>query len=111
MKNYGLTSISTFLGDNIVYRNLQPMDERLPAFADIAALLGINATPIPRKSEPNYARVMATLLRYARALDGGGAAIQRLIYVGDTRLNDGTAITNLSLAGGWPGIAFIGSEK
>jgi len=65
MKNYGLTSISTFLGDNIVYRNLQPMDERLPAFADIAARLGINATPIPRKSEPNYARVMATLLRYA----------------------------------------------
>ena len=111
MKNYGLTSISTFLGDNIVYRNLQPMDERLPAFADIAALLGINATPIPRKSEPNYARVMATLLRYARALDGGGAAIQRLIYVGDTRLNDGTAFTNLCLAGGWPGIAFIGSEK
>ena len=111
MKNYGLSSISTFLGDNIVYRNLQPMDERLPAFADIAARLGINATPIPRKSEPDYARVMATLLRHARSLDGGTAAIQWLIYVGDTRLNDGTAFTNLCRAGGWPGIAFIGSER
>jgi hypothetical protein len=111
MKNYGLTSISTFLGDNIVYRNLQPIDERLPAFADIAARLGINETPIPRKSEPDYARVMATLLRYARSLDGGDAAIQWLVYVGDTRLNDGTAFTNLCRTGSWPGIAFIGSEK
>ena len=65
MKNYGLTSISTFLGDSIVYRNLQPMDERLPSFTDIAARLGMNATPIPRKSEPDYARVMAYLIRYA----------------------------------------------
>jgi len=111
MKNYGLTSISTFLGDNIVYRNLQPMDERLPSFSDIAARLGINATPIPRKSEPDYARVMAYLLRYACSLEGGKAAIQWLLYVGDTRLNDGTAFTNLCRAGGWPGIAFIGSEK
>jgi len=111
MKNYGLSSISTFLGDNIVYRNLQPMDERLPAFADIAAGLGLNATPIPRKSEHDYARVMATLLREARSLEGSDAAIEWLVYVGDTRLNDGTAFTNLCRAGGWPGIAFIGSEK
>jgi len=111
MRNYGLSSISTFLGDNLVYRNLQPMDERLPAFTDIAAHLRINATPIPRKSEPDYARVMANLLNHARSLQGGSAAIQWLIYVGDTRLNDGTAFTNLCRAGGWPGIAFIGSEK
>ncbi|MCJ7549262.1 MAG: hypothetical protein MUQ30_06245, partial [Anaerolineae bacterium] len=111
MKNYGLSSISTFLGDNIVYRNLQPMDDRLPAFADIAARLGMNATAIPRKSEPDYARVMATLLREARSLEGSDAAIEWLVYVGDTRLNDGTAFTNLCRAGGWPGIAFIGSEK
>ena len=111
MENYGLTSISTFLGDNIVYRNLQPVDERLPAFADIADRLRMNATSIPRKSEPDYARVMAYLLRYASSLRGSDSAIQWLVYVGDTRLNDGTAFTNLCLAGGWPGIAFIGSEK
>jgi len=111
MRNYGLTSISTFLGNNIVYRNLQPMDGRLPAFADIAACLGMSATPIPRKSEPDYARVMATLLRSARSLEGGDASIRWLVYVGDTRLNDGIAFTNLCQAGGWPGIAFIGSEK
>lgn len=111
MKNYGLTSVATFLGDNIVYRNLQPMDRRLPAFADIAQELGISTKAAPRKSEDHYARVMAHLLRYARSLEGSDATIERLIYVGDTRLNDGTAFTNLCRAGGWPGIAFIGSEK
>ena len=37
--------------------------------------------------------------------------IRRLVYVGDTRLNDGTAFANLCNAGGWPGLAFIGSEN
>ncbi|MGC9467343.1 MAG: hypothetical protein ACP5HS_02010 [Anaerolineae bacterium] len=36
--------------------------------------------------------------------------IQRLVYVGDTWMNDGTAFRNLCTAGGWQGTAFIGSE-
>jgi len=36
--------------------------------------------------------------------------IARLIFIGDTRLNDGTAFTNICHAGKWPGLAFIGSE-
>lgn len=111
MQNHGLTSVSTFLGDNIVYRNLKPMDQRLPAFTDIAADLGLKPTTTPRKSEPDYARVMVTLLRRARALGDVTEDIRQLVYVGDTRLNDGTAFTNLCRAGGWPGTAFIGSEK
>jgi len=54
--------------------------------------------------------VMAHLLKSAAELDGGNT-IRHLIYIGDTRLNDGTAFTNLCRAGGWSGIAFIGSEK
>ena len=34
-----------------------------------------------------------------------------MIFIGDTRLNDGTAFDNLCRAGGWPGLAFIGSES
>ena len=37
--------------------------------------------------------------------------IERLIFIGDTRLNDGTAYENLCMLGDWPGLAFIGSEK
>lgn len=110
MKIYGRTTVAAFLDDNIVYRNLRPMDDRLPDLGEITQSLGMPDGTIPRKSEPAYARVMAYLLTYARSLDAGGGDIQRLIYIGDTRLNDGTAFTNLCRAGNWPGIAFIGSE-
>jgi hypothetical protein len=65
----------------------------------------------PRKSEAAYAQVIALLLGLARSLDQPGVAIQRLIYVGDTHLNDGTAFANVCRAGGWPGQAFIASEN
>ncbi len=111
MQSYGQTSVSSFLDDSIVYRNLNSMDDRLPGLQEIAIRLGIDARQVPRKSEPDYARVMAELLIAARSLDTGKAVVQRLVYVGDTRLNDGTAFANLCGAGRWPGIAFIGSEN
>ncbi|HOT91283.1 MAG TPA: hypothetical protein PLJ78_08475 [Anaerolineae bacterium] len=110
MKNYGLTSVAEFVGDRIVYRNLDAVDERLPRLADIRAEAGIPDNAIPRKSEPGYARVIVHLLRLARALDVP-VPIKRLIFVGDTRMNDGTAFVNICRAGDWPGLAFIGAEK
>jgi hypothetical protein len=52
------------------------------------------------------------LLRAARAvgMPGPASPIERLIYVGDTRMNDGTAFANIARAGGWPGLAFIAAE-
>ncbi|MEJ5310752.1 MAG: hypothetical protein WHX52_13385 [Anaerolineae bacterium] len=111
MQNYGLTSVSEFVGDWIVYRNLDAADVRLPRLAEMRAEVGIAAHAIPRKSEADYARAIVHLLRLARAFDAPGTAISRLIFVGDTRLNDGTAFANLCRAGNWPGVAFIGAEK
>ena len=111
MKNYGYTSVYEFLGDMVVYRNLAPVDPRLPPLAEMRQYVGLPDGLTPRKSQPEYARVMAYLLRRARALDMPGASIEQLVYVGDTRLNDGTAFANLCRAGGWPGLAFIGSER
>jgi hypothetical protein len=51
------------------------------------------------------------MLQRARALDRPGMAVQRLIYIGDTRMNDGTAFHNMRAAGDWPGWAFIGREE
>jgi hypothetical protein len=111
MKNYGLSSVAEFLGDRIVYRNLDAVDARLPRLADIRAEVGIPANTIPRKSEADYARAIVHLLRLARALDVPGTPLTRLVFVGDTRLNDGTAFANICRAGNWPGVAFIGAEK
>ncbi len=110
MKVYGKAAISEFMGDRIVYRNLVPVDKRLPGLDDFRDQVGIPAGQIPRKSDADYARAIVHLLRLAHQLDTPGESIQRLIFIGDTRLNDGTAFDNLCRASGWPGLAFIGSE-
>ena len=111
MKAYGRTSVHEFLGDLVVYRNLVPLDPRLPPLDKVGPQVGLPEGVIPRKSEPTYARVIVHLLERARALEAPGTAIERLIYLGDTRLNDGTAFANICRAGGWPGYAFIAAER
>lgn len=110
MKVFGRASVNEFLGDFVVYRNLVPVDRRLPALDALREVVGLPAGHIPRKSEPDYARVIVELLRWARALEAPGVEIERLIFIGDTRLNDSTAFNNICRAGDWPGLAFIGSE-
>jgi hypothetical protein len=106
----GLTSLYEMLGDFIVYRNLVPSDPRLPGIGKLHHALGLQLEVPPRKAEPAYALLVAELLRHARVLLGGGHDVERLVYIGDTRLNDGTAFRNLCVAGEWPGWAFIASE-
>ncbi len=97
-------------GDLVVYRNLVPADGRIPALGELRPRLGLAEGTIPRKAEPDYGRVVAAMLRHARQLDLPGGRIARLLYIGDTRLNDGTAFRNLCAAGEWPGRAFIGHD-
>ncbi len=111
MNSAGRTSVSEFLGDLIVYRNLVPVDRQLPPLAAIRQQAGLPGNAVPRKSAPEYGRVMAHLLTQARSLDMPKTAIERLAYVGDTQLNDVTAFTNLCRAGGWSGRAFIAAEQ
>ena len=111
MKSFGRTSIHEFLGDWVVYRNLVPADPRLPALDALRGEVDLPPSQIPRKSEAGYAGVIAHLLRAAQRLRGIPVPIRRLLFVGDTLLLDGTAFANICLAGGWPGLAFIGSEN
>jgi hypothetical protein len=110
MKYYGQASISDFLGDNVVYRNLVPMDGRLPALDQLRDVVGMPAGKTPRKTSHEYAAVLSRLLRTARELGARGSPIRRVIFIGDTRLNDSTAFRNICRAGNWPGLAFIGAE-
>lgn len=109
-KVFGRSSISEFLGDRIVYRNLVPADASLPSLDDLRGELGLHEGQTPRKVEPDYARLIVSLLRSARRQDATGIPIRELVFIGDTRLLDGTAFENICQAGGWPGLAFIGSE-
>jgi len=111
MKLFGRSKVSEFLGDFVVYRNLVPYDKRLPALDQIHQQVGIPLGRIPRKNEPDYASAITHLLQLARKLDKPSTKIERLVFIGDTRLNDSTAFDNLCQAGQWHGLAFIASEK
>jgi hypothetical protein len=110
IRDYGLGSVGDFLGDFVVYRNLTPMDPRLPSLEELSRSADIPSGRIPRKLEREYARVMVEYLRQARQLVHPGVVLRKLLYIGDTRLNDGKAFANLRAAGGWRGLAFIASE-
>jgi hypothetical protein len=101
--------LSDLFGDFVVYRNLEPPDGRLRGLASLRGELGLPAGCLPRKSEPDYAAVVSHLLRQAQAARGAGGALERLVYIGDTRLNDGAAARNLGAH--WPVRAFIGQDK
>jgi hypothetical protein len=107
----GTSSLHDIWGDFIVYRNLVPADHRLPAISALRKFLSLQSATLPRKTDPDYALVVAEQLRQARRLDLPGATLKRLIFLGDTRLLDATAFQNLCIAGGWPGWAFIGRDE
>ena len=111
MKNYGRTSVSEFLGDQIVFRNLLPFDSRLPGLPHLRQKLNFPENFLPRKSMPEYGAVIAEIVRAARELTLSNASIRRIIYVGDTRMNDGQAFLNICRASDWNGIAFIGADR
>jgi hypothetical protein len=106
----GLTSLHEFLGDFVVYRNLIPADARIPSVTKLQGQLGMSSRDLPRKAEPEYGQIVAEMLRRARAIERPGTSIERLVFIGDTQLNDGTAFRNIRDAGGWKGWAFIGRD-
>ncbi len=110
MKCYGRNTLFDFLGDRIVYRNLNAIDESLPRLKEICAVLGMPNGTVPRKTSLDYARVIVQLLKEAQLADGKKEPLERILYVGDTRMNDGTAFRNICKAGRWQGAAFITSE-
>jgi hypothetical protein len=108
---YTRMTIGDFLGDFVVYRNLEPADRRLRGLQQIWRDIGLPAYRVPRKAEPDYAAAMVNFLKQAQALRGAIDSLAHLIYIGDTRFLDGTAYRNLKAQGAWPGWAFIASEK
>lgn len=101
--------LSDFLGDLVTYRNLEPADGRLRGLSAIHGELGLPAGHIPRKAEPDFAAVIVNLLRQAQSLRGATHLLERLLYIGDTRMNDGTAAKNLGRY--FPLRAFIGQDQ
>jgi len=111
MNVYGKTSLYEILGDFVVFRNLDPVDSRLPTLNDVRNSVDIPGGKTPRKGQPAYAQVVVRLLPAAAKLIDPNYTIQQLVYIGDTRMNDGNAFMTIADAGNWRGIAFIAAEN
>jgi hypothetical protein len=111
MEAHGKGSLSEFLGDRVVYRNLEPLNPNLPSAGELRHLADVSARMRPRKSDLAYGKLMAALLRASSVTRSGADRIDHVVYVGDTRMSDGLAFSNICQAGGWAGTVFIGSDE
>jgi hypothetical protein len=105
---YPRKTLADFLGDRVAYRNLAPTDPTLPRLADIWEEIGLDTLRVPRKTEPVYAAAVYRFLQAAQA-GRGMPPLERLLFVGDTPMNDGTSAKNLGEY--LPMRGFIGKEN
>lgn len=105
---YRRKSLSDFLSDRVAYRNLIPADPALPRLESFWQELGLDSPRAPRKTAPNYAAVIYRFLQAAQA-QRDQLPLERLLFVGDTLMNDGTAAKNLGAY--LPVRCFIGADR
>jgi hypothetical protein len=111
MKPFAKGSLRDLFGECLVYRSLVPADSRLSTIHDLREQLGLGPAILPRKAQPDYARVVGVILIEARKIAGIAEKASRLIYVGDTMHNDVAAFSNLCEEMKWQGRAFIADER
>ena len=101
--------LSDFLGNRVAYRNLEPTDQSIRGLTRVWGELGLPDGLIPRKTSPAYAAAIVHFLRQAQELRGVGKPLRRLLFIGDTLMNDGKAAANLSEH--LPLRGFIGADR
>jgi len=102
-------TLADFMGDCVVYRNLEPMQPNMQGLRATWADIGLDHYYIPRKTEPEYARALVSFLHQAQRVRGLAASLERLLFIGDTVMNDGTAARNVGRH--LPLVGFIGSDR
>lgn len=110
-KNFGRASLADYFGDLVIYRNLEPLDRRLPGLKAAGYKMEINSNRIPRKQDLDYAKAAVWFAKQAQKLRKNSTVLSELLFVGDTLYNDGQAYGHMRQVSEWAGACFIGSEK
>lgn len=87
--------LAELIGDYVVYRNLEPMHEGIQGLRSTWARIGLDHYYVPRKTDPEYAMVVTHYLREAQRVRGVKEPLERLVFIGDTLMLDGSAARNL----------------
>ncbi len=111
MKNYGRAALADYFGDFVIYRNLEPLDRRLPGLKAAAYKMNLSSDRIPRKLDTDYAKAAIFFAEQGQKLRRQKAALSELLFIGDTPSGDGEAYANMQQLSGWQGSCFIGCEQ
>jgi hypothetical protein len=112
LKNFGKAKLSDYFGDLVVYRNLEPLDRRIPGRKNSSYKMEIPADVIPRKQDRDYAKAAVWIAQQAAIkVRRSNATLEEILFLGDTLYNDGQAFANMVDVGEWAGACFIGGEK
>ncbi len=110
LQNFGMATLADLFDDWVVYRNLEPLDKRVPGFKNAAWKMGVSEDRLPRKQELDYAKAAIWILNEAQEVRGA-KPIRELLFIGDTLFNDGQAYSNMRKVGRLPGSCFIGADR
>jgi hypothetical protein len=112
LKNFGKAKLSDYVGDLVVYRNLEPLDRRIKGRKAASYKMDIPADVIPRKQDRDYARAAVWIVKQAaQKVRRSNAQLEELLFLGDTLYNDGQAYSNMVDVSEWTGACFVGNEK
>jgi hypothetical protein len=111
IENFGRASLADFCDDWVIYRNLEPLDKRVPGLKQAFYDMELRSDQIPRKQDRDYAKAAVWFVNQIQAVRGVRSPITELLFFGDTLFNDGQAFTNMVTVSGWRGACFIGAER
>ena len=110
-ENYGRACLADFCEDWVVYRNLEPLDRRIPGIKNAFYAMELRSELIPRKQERDYAKAAVWFTNEIQRVRGQRVPVGELLFLGDTLFNDGQAYANMLDVSGWKGACFIGAER
>lgn len=108
---FGRATLADLFGDWVVYRNLEPLDKRVPGFKAASWRMGVSEDRIPRKQEIEYAKAATWIVKEGQRVRGEARPVREMLLLGDTFFNDGQAYANMVRVAGWTGSCFIGADR
>jgi hypothetical protein len=109
--NFGRACLADICDDWVIYRNLEPLDKRVPGLKHAFYDMELRSEQIPRKQDRDYAKAAVWFVNRIQQVRGVRSPIGELLFLGDTLFNDGQAFANIIDESGWRGACFIGAER
>ncbi len=109
MEQFGLVSLSEFLDDRFVYRDLQPVDTRYQGYNQCAQQFGLDPAAVPRKTDPVYNKIAVWIVDHMQE-QASDDEVEELLFIGDSRITDAKAFRGMTEYSGWTGSCFICDE-